>query len=116
MEIDPLENKKQMDLQANRKPLGGQNCTQSGMMNTMRDLMKDISGSIPGIDEAMSFAELMKSVDSMDHAPWRRRWKTVGTQECSEVLEHGHVDDASTGMNANASNANRRNWKRRWKS
>ena len=68
MEIDPLENKKQMDLAlAKQEAASVDRTVQSGMMNTMRDLMKDISGSIPGIDEAMSFAELMKSVDSMDH-------------------------------------------------
>jgi len=70
MEIDPLENKKQMDLALAKQEAasaGQQNGTQSEMMKGMRDFMKDLSGSIPGIDEAMSFAELMKSVDSMDH-------------------------------------------------
>lgn len=34
----------------------------------MQNFMKDLSTSIPGIDEAMSFAELMKQVQSMDYS------------------------------------------------
>ena len=130
MEIDPLENKKQMDLALAKQEAasGGQNGTQSGMMNTMRDLMKDISGSIPGIDEAMSFAELMKSVDSMDHdvivfdtAPTghtlrllsfpRTLEKTMGKLLALKSKFGGLLNMATSmmqaqGMNANASNAN----------
>ena len=127
MEIDPLENKKQMDL-ALAKQESAQNGTQSGMMNTMRDLMKDISGSIPGIDEAMSFAELMKSVDSMDHdvivfdtAPTghtlrllsfpRTLEKTMGKLLALKSKFGGLLNMATSmmqaqGMNTNASNAN----------
>lgn len=34
----------------------------------MQSFMKDLSTSIPGIDEAMSFAELMKQVQTMDYS------------------------------------------------
>ncbi|CAK4634151.1 unnamed protein product [Aphanomyces euteiches] len=33
----------------------------------MQSFMKDLTNSIPGIDEAMSFAELMKQVQAMDY-------------------------------------------------
>ena len=33
----------------------------------MQGLMADLTQSIPGIDEAMSFAELMKQVQTMDY-------------------------------------------------
>ncbi|OQR80764.1 Arsenite-Antimonite (ArsAB) Efflux Family [Achlya hypogyna] len=34
----------------------------------MQSFMKDLTNSIPGIDEAMSFAELMKQVQNMDYS------------------------------------------------
>lgn len=51
-------------------------CTQLEEMNAdgvqdnsgMASFMKDLTNSIPGIDEAMSFAELMKQVQSMDYS------------------------------------------------
>lgn len=69
MEIDPLAQKRAMDLAlANQTAAsGGQEQEMSGMLKGMQSFMKDLSGSIPGIDEAMSFAELMKSVDSMEY-------------------------------------------------
>ncbi len=48
--------------QANRVKDEGQN---AGIMNGM---MQDLAFSIPGVDEAMSFAEVMKLVKSMDYS------------------------------------------------
>jgi len=66
MEIDPIAQKRAMDaaLAANATAPGA---PKSGMMSGIQDFMSDLSGSIPGIDEAMSFAELMRSVDSMEY-------------------------------------------------
>ena len=36
-----------------------------GAAGALQGLLKDLTGSIPGIDELMSFAELMKSVNNM---------------------------------------------------
>jgi len=38
----------------------------AGGENPFSNIMKDIGTTIPGIDEALSFAEIMKSVDSLD--------------------------------------------------
>lgn len=34
---------------------------------SMTSFMKELAASVPGIDEAMSFAELMKQVQKMDY-------------------------------------------------
>jgi len=39
----------------------------AGGENPFQQMMKDLGTTIPGIDEAMSFAEIMKSVDSLDY-------------------------------------------------
>lgn len=36
-------------------------------MNSLSSLMNEFTSSIPGIDEAMSFGELMKQVQNMDY-------------------------------------------------
>lgn len=47
-----------------------------GAAGALQGLLKDLTGSIPGIDELMSFAELMKSVNNM---------KCVLMQRCAFV-------------------------------
>ncbi|KAJ0399742.1 hypothetical protein P43SY_009323 [Pythium insidiosum] len=54
MEIDPNVDLEEMNADGVRDNSG------------MASFMKDLSNSIPGIDEAMSFAELMKQVQNMD--------------------------------------------------
>ena len=39
-----------------------------GAAGALQGLLKDLTGSIPGIDELMSFAELMKSVNNMKYS------------------------------------------------
>jgi arsenite/tail-anchored protein-transporting ATPase len=56
MEIDP-----NVELGDELGELGG------GEMGGMSSLMGDLVKAVPGIDEAMSFAELMKQVQSMDY-------------------------------------------------
>lgn len=57
MEIDPM----QYNDEAAEEMLGG---AASGMGS----MLKDLTSAVPGIDEAMSFGELMKSVQSMDYS------------------------------------------------
>ncbi len=45
-----------------------QTADQNGMMGTM---MQDLAFAIPGVDEAMSFAEIMKYVITTLYAPFR---------------------------------------------
>jgi arsenite-transporting ATPase len=39
-----------------------------GLESGINDIMKDLMGSVPGIDEAMAFAELMKMVQEMNYS------------------------------------------------
>ena len=39
-----------------------------GLESGLQDIMKDLMGSVPGIDEAMAFAELMKMVQEMNYS------------------------------------------------
>lgn len=39
-----------------------------GLDSGLQDIMKDLVGSVPGIDEAMAFAELMKMVQEMNYS------------------------------------------------
>lgn len=63
MEIDPT-----VEVDEGPDLLGGNgsSITGSSMASTMKNFMKDFSANIPGIDELMSFAELMKHVQRMD--------------------------------------------------
>ncbi|DAZ99101.1 TPA: hypothetical protein N0F65_008406 [Lagenidium giganteum] len=54
MEIDPNVDLEELNADGVRESSG------------MESFMKDLTNSIPGIDEAMSFAELMKQVQNMD--------------------------------------------------
>tara|TARA_B110000208_G_C11724177_1_gene413883 strand:- start:56 stop:1282 length:1227 start_codon:yes stop_codon:yes gene_type:complete len=76
MEIDPKANNEKMtealtqvsaQASAAAAAEGGDGAA-SDAMGGLGSIMGDLSGSIPGIDEAMSFAELMKSVDSFTYS------------------------------------------------
>ncbi|CAI5707283.1 hypothetical protein KXD40_007619 [Peronospora effusa] len=56
MEIDPNVDLEEMNVDGVQDNSG------------MASFMKDLTNSIPGIDEAMSFAELMKQVQNMDYS------------------------------------------------
>ncbi len=69
MEVDPAASKKQMEAQMEQS-LTPEMAAQmpEGAAGALQGLMKDLTGSIPGIDELMSFAELMKSVNNMKYS------------------------------------------------
>lgn len=50
--------------------MGHVSADQNGMMGSM---MQDLAFAIPGVDEAMSFAEIMKYVYQAERSPPRRR-------------------------------------------
>lgn len=60
MEIDP-----EVDVEDLAEMNGGGVAGEEGA--GLRNLMQDLTQAIPGIDEAMSFAELMKQVQNMDY-------------------------------------------------
>mmetsp|Transcript_1411 Transcript_1411/g.1936 ORF Transcript_1411/g.1936 Transcript_1411/m.1936 type:complete len:358 (-) Transcript_1411:207-1280(-) len=57
MEIEP-----QIDMEELEQETGGQ------APGAVKGLLQDLTNSIPGVDEAMSFSELMKQVQSMDYS------------------------------------------------
>jgi len=67
MEIDPTSSIREMIEQSNspRKRLITADDTPN---NPMSGMMQDLAFSIPGVDEAMNFAEVMKQVDSMEYS------------------------------------------------
>jgi len=69
MEVDPSASKKQMEAQMEAS-LTPEMAAQmpEGAAGALQGLLKDLTGSIPGIDELMSFAELMKSVNNMKYS------------------------------------------------
>ena len=73
MEIDPKASQTAMSealVQATSTSAAQGGAPEGGAdpMAGLSSIMGDLSGSIPGIDEAMSFAELMKSVDSFTYS------------------------------------------------
>lgn len=68
MEIDPKADAEEMtELSAAADAAGGSGGGAGGPMGGIGSMLKEFSSSIPGIDEAMSFAELMKHVQSMEY-------------------------------------------------
>jgi len=71
MEIDPTASIREMlDQQSNRHvalPNARPNLFADDSNNPMGGLMQDLAFSIPGVDEAMNFAEVMKQVNSMEY-------------------------------------------------
>lgn len=69
MEVDPSASKKQMEAQmeASLSPEMAAKMPE-GAAGALQGVLKDLTGSIPGIDELMSFAELMKSVNNMKYS------------------------------------------------
>eukprot|EP00941_MAST-03F_sp_MAST-3F-sp1_P001161 g1161.t1 len=70
MEIDPMAQKVAMQeavaaARAGAPPKANGAAGPFGGLGDLSSIVSDLSGSIPGIDEAMSFAELMKSVREM---------------------------------------------------
>ncbi|KAG5437314.1 hypothetical protein PCK2_001008, partial [Pneumocystis canis] len=57
MEIDPISSIQEMIEQSELQP-----------NNFMSGMMQDLAFSIPGVDEAMGFAEIMKQVKSMEYS------------------------------------------------
>lgn len=57
MEIDPISSIQEMIEQSELQP-----------NNPMSGMMQDLAFSIPGVDEAMGFAEIMKQVKSMEYS------------------------------------------------
>ncbi|KAK9463727.1 anion-transporting ATPase-like domain-containing protein [Lipomyces oligophaga] len=66
MEIDPSATLEEMFEQSNQLAAGAGSGGSGGAANPlgMGGLLEDITASIPGVDEAMSFAEVMKQVKS----------------------------------------------------
>ena len=48
--------------------LAAQGIEPDGLQSGMGSIMKDLMTSVPGIDEAMAFAELMKMVQEMNYS------------------------------------------------
>jgi arsenite-transporting ATPase len=71
MEIDPtVEVDESLDLAAGGGaggPGGSAGSAAAGGVSAIQSFMKDFSNNIPGIDELMSFAELMRHVQRMDY-------------------------------------------------
>ncbi|KAK3365862.1 anion-transporting ATPase-like domain-containing protein [Lasiosphaeria ovina] len=68
--IDGFENLSAMEIDPNgsiQDLLAGQGETDSGEMGGMGSMMQDLAFAIPGIDEAMSFAEVLKQVKSLSY-------------------------------------------------
>jgi arsenite-transporting ATPase len=67
MEIEATFDMEETNQLANPNGDGTGNAPGSEEMNGFQGLIQDISTSIPGIDEIISFAELMKQVENMDY-------------------------------------------------
>jgi arsenite/tail-anchored protein-transporting ATPase len=66
MEIDPTSSIREMIEQSTPSLLHSIN-TDDTPNNPMSGMMQDLAFSIPGVDEAMNFAEVMKQVNSMEY-------------------------------------------------
>jgi len=69
--LEGFENLFAMEIDPNVDPeelMGGAPPGMDGMAGGQANFMADISKSIPGVDEAMSFAELMKQVQTMEYS------------------------------------------------
>lgn len=64
MEMDPADSVSVLGESSNDLALPGASASGSGMDDSMRKMMKEISSALPGIDEALSFAEIMKNVEN----------------------------------------------------
>ncbi|KAI9671899.1 MAG: Golgi to ER traffic- protein [Caeruleum heppii] len=62
MEIDPNGSMQELLAGAGEEDEGG-----AGMLGGMGGMMQDLAFSIPGVDEAMSFAEVLKQVKSLSY-------------------------------------------------
>ena len=73
MEVDPAKHKQQFEQQMDMGAMPAELAAQlpegaEGAAGEIQSLLKDLTGSIPGVDELMSFAELMKSVNNMKYS------------------------------------------------
>jgi arsenite/tail-anchored protein-transporting ATPase len=66
MEIDPTSSIREM-IEQGTQPSYHQ-VTVGDSNNPMSGMMQDLAFSIPGVDEAMNFAEVMKQVNSMEYS------------------------------------------------
>jgi arsenite-transporting ATPase len=64
--VDGFDNLFAMEVDASQSMAGGLGGGDGGLEGL--DFLNDIAGSIPGIDEAMSFGEVMKQVEAMDYS------------------------------------------------
>ena len=66
MEIDPTSSIREMIEQG--RSSNGRQVMVGDSNNPMSGMMQDLAFSIPGVDEAMNFAEVMKQVNSMEYS------------------------------------------------
>jgi arsenite/tail-anchored protein-transporting ATPase len=66
-----------------------------GLESGIQDIMKDLMGSVPGIDEAMAFAELMKMVQEMNYSTIV--FDTAPTGHTLRLLSFPKTMDAAIG-------------------
>eukprot|EP00475_Leptophrys_vorax_P034125 TRINITY_DN5471_c0_g1_i1.p1 TRINITY_DN5471_c0_g1~~TRINITY_DN5471_c0_g1_i1.p1 ORF type:complete len:361 (+),score=113.66 TRINITY_DN5471_c0_g1_i1:51-1085(+) len=70
-QVKGFDNLFAMEIEANASKFFSEATAQAsaaGGLADMQSLIAELTSSIPGIDEAMSFAELMKQVDSMEYS------------------------------------------------
>ena len=68
MEVDPSAMQQDMAQQLNAAAAAaGQDGGAAGEAAGMQSMLGDLTSAVPGVDEAMSFAEIMKNVQTMDY-------------------------------------------------
>eukprot|EP01037_Dinobryon_pediforme_P018863 gene18863-19188_t len=68
MEVDSSGEQEWEAIEASQVNLASQGLPTDGLESGVGSIMKDLMTSVPGIDEAMAFAELMKMVQEMNYS------------------------------------------------